>query len=87
MDFAESGPRNENPSDRREGFCCFAARKDQSTAKHSVIRLHLLQGPAAEHFLTLKFMSEGKVPVVWGSGMPARFCDGDALTSVNAGRR
>jgi hypothetical protein len=39
-------------------------RKDQSTAKHSVIRLHLLQGPAAKHFLTLKFMSEGKVPVV-----------------------
>ena len=56
--------RNENPSDRREGFCCFAVRKDQSTAKHSVIRLHLLQGPAAKHFLTLKFMSEGKVPVV-----------------------
>jgi hypothetical protein len=58
-----SGPTNENPSDRREGFCCLCVRKDQSTAKHSVIRLHLLQGPAAKHFLTLKFMSEGKVPV------------------------
>ena len=37
-------------------------RKDQSTAKHSVIRLHLLQGLAAKHFLTFKFMSEGMVP-------------------------
>jgi hypothetical protein len=49
VDFAVSGPTNENPSDRREGFCCLCVRKDQSTAKHSVIRLHLLQGPAAKH--------------------------------------
>jgi hypothetical protein len=31
VDFAVSGPTNENPSDRREGFCCLCVRKDQPT--------------------------------------------------------